>query len=77
MNFIESEMDLLECYNTIILKNLFTKEHGILHKFSLTVERADLLENIIERLTLVGVKVVLEWNFDSGETTEPLNPLEQ
>jgi hypothetical protein len=48
-----------------------------MHKFSLTSQRADLLEDIIERLTLAGVKVVLEWNFDSGETSEVLNPLEQ
>lgn len=41
--FIEAEMDLLQCFNTVILKNLFSREHGLLHKFSLSPERGDLL----------------------------------
>jgi hypothetical protein len=45
------------------LKNLFSREHGLLHKFSLSPERADLLEEVVERLSRANIKVVLEWNF--------------
>jgi hypothetical protein len=31
----------------------------LIHKFSLSVERADRLEEIVERLVRLGVKVVL------------------
>ena len=34
-------MDLLSCYNTVIIKNLFKGGKDLLHKFSLSVEKAD------------------------------------
>ena len=67
---------MLECFNTVILKNLFSREHGLLHKFSLTPERADLLEEVVERLSRANIKVVLEWNFNEAEMPELPSQLE-
>lgn len=75
--FIEAEMEVLECFNTVILKNLFGEENGFLHKFSLSTQKAELLEIIVEKLSRSNIKVVIEWNFDEGDLTDPLNPLEE
>jgi hypothetical protein len=66
LGWIESEADLLQGFNTVILKNLFPPTASLLHKFALAPARADQLEDIIHRLALMGLKVVVEWNFDCG-----------
>lgn len=76
LGWIESEMDLLEGFNTVILKNLFPPTASLLHKFALAPAHADLLEDIIQRLALGGLKVVVEWNFDCGGRVE-LNCVER
>lgn len=75
--FVEAELEVLECFNTVILKNLFGEENGFLHRFSLSTEKAELLEIIVEKLSRSNIKVVIEWNFDEGDLTDPLNPLEE
>lgn len=75
--FVETELEVLECFNTVILKNLFGEENGFLHRFSLSTEKAELLEIIVEKLSRSNIKVVIEWNFDEGDLTDPLNPLEE
>jgi hypothetical protein len=67
VDFIETEISLLECYNTVILKNLFGNEKGLLQKFSLSTEKADLLEEIVEKLSRANIKVVVEWNFEESD----------
>lgn len=70
-------MEVLECFNTVILKNLFSEENGLLHKFALSSQRAELLELIVEKLSRANIKVVIEWNFDEGDLADPPSPLEE
>lgn len=43
---------------------MFKNDNGLLYRFSLSFERSEMLTDLIEKLNSMGIRTVLEWNFE-------------